>query len=179
MPTNLPHLPNVLICCDPTYQPRPKPVWDVIGEPEPSEGRLVVGVKVVWVGGRHVAKDVIGLGVGCTIRHEGWDDDVETVNLESHLKFLQQLDILQFELLGDFLLHEQLADLSNTCRRSVSDSHTDDHAAAHGLPSMPVLQTTNSWGEAFVVASSTTVDRICIKIFVVLSFVRSVNFFNS
>ena len=65
-------------------------------------------------------------------------------NLESHLKFLQQLDILQFELLGDFLLHEQLADLSNTCRRSVSDNHTDDHAAAHGLPSIPVLQTTNA-----------------------------------
>ena len=76
----------------------------------------------MWVGGHHVAKDVIGLGVGCTVWHEGWDDDVETVNLESHLKFLQQLDILLFELLGDFLLHEELADLSNTCRRSVSDA---------------------------------------------------------
>ena len=158
MPTNLPHLPNVLVCCDSTYQPRPKPVWDVIGEPEPSERRLVVGVKVVWVGGRHVAKDVIGLGVGCTIRHEGRDNDVETVNLESHLKFLQQLDILQFELLGDFLLHEQLADLSNTCRRSVSNNHTDGHATNN-----------KCWGEAFVVASSTTVDRIRTKIFVVLS----------
>ena len=40
------------------------------------------------VGGRHITEDVIGLGVGCTVRHEGWDDDVEIVNLEGHLKFL-------------------------------------------------------------------------------------------
>lgn len=40
-----------------------------------------------------------------------------TVNLQSHLKLFQKLDVFLFELVRDVLLHEQLADFGNPYKK--------------------------------------------------------------
>ena len=105
----------MLVHGDATYQSRPESIGDVVREPESSEGRLVVMVK----GGSHVTEDIIGLRVAHAVRHEGRDDDMMAVDLQGHFKLLQKLDIFLLELVGDVLLQEQLADLSNPYRKII------------------------------------------------------------
>lgn len=58
---------------------------------------------------------VCGLGVLGGVGHERGNDDVASLDGESHFEFLQQADVLVLESLGDVALREQCPHISNSC----------------------------------------------------------------
>ena len=109
------YLANLLVIGNSADEPWPEAVRNVVGEPEPSQWRLVAPL-VVW----HwrlwpVAEDVGSLGIRSIVWHEWGNDDMATLDSESHFKFLQETDVLVPEGLRNVALREECTHISHSC----------------------------------------------------------------
>ena len=64
------YLANLLVICDPAYQPRPEPIRDIVGHPEPPKWRLIARFDSGHRCLRPITKDVCGLRVLDGVWHQ-------------------------------------------------------------------------------------------------------------
>ena len=103
------HLSNLMISCNTANEAWPKPLWNVLSQPESPHGGLVEVVHVH----SNVAQLVVGFGVVGFRGHQGGNDDLCVGQLESNFEFLQQLDVLLSQSVRCVL--KQAAHLSHSC----------------------------------------------------------------
>ena len=108
--SNQPYLLNLFVCRNSANEAWPKPLGDVIDEPESPEGGLVELVPDVQ---QDVVQVVVGLRVDHVIWHEGRDENLSATNLEGHLKLLKELYVLELQRVGDTEVPEEVGNLDD------------------------------------------------------------------
>ena len=101
-----------------TDESGPESLRHKVRQPEPVQGRVVEALHTLQC--QHVTQDIVRLGVGGLLQHEGGDDHLVMVDLQGHLKLLQEADVAILHLCRG--LCEQTTDLCHTYTQGRGES---------------------------------------------------------